>query len=104
MSMPALVGRSPLGQLAWALAWSHHQLQIEGRQDQQQALHGESPRLQFELGEARLAGATGLERQLLLAHTLLAPHPLEEQAQLGGGQYQLLLGGHGLLGISINAH
>jgi hypothetical protein len=78
------------------------QFEVEGGQDQQQALQGEAPRLQFELGEPGLAGTTGLEGQLLLTQALLPPDAFEEHPELGRGADYLLACGHDLLGISIN--
>jgi hypothetical protein len=48
---------SPFGRLDRALPGPHHQLKIEGSQHQQQALHGEPPRLPLQLGQPRLAAA-----------------------------------------------
>ena len=94
---------SPRRRLGGALAGPHHQFQVECGQDQQQALHGEAARLQLELGEPGLAGATGLEGQILLAQALLPPDAFEEHPELGRGADHLLACGHDLLGISIIA-
>ena len=99
MTLRSLAWPSPLGRLDGALTGSHHQFQVERGQDQQQALHGEAARLQLELGEPGLAGATGLEGQILLAQALLPPDAFEEHPLLGRGADHLLACGHGLLGI-----
>ena len=103
VTLRSLAWPSPLGRLNGALTGPHHQYQVECGQDQQQALHGEAPRMQLELGEPGLAGATGLEVQLLLAQTLLPKGASGERPQLGRGADHLLACGHDLLEISISA-
>jgi hypothetical protein len=68
-----LVCPSPLGLLGGALAGPHHQFEVEGGQDQQQALQGEATRLKLQLGKPGLAVATSLMRLILLALALLPP-------------------------------
>ena len=101
--MPALVCPSPLGELVAGLPGPNHQFEVERGQDQQETIHGEATRLQFELGDPCLAGSTGLHTQLLLAQIPLPSCSPEERSQLFRDADHPLACGHGLLDFPINA-
>ena len=70
---------------------SHHQLEIEGGEDQQQPLQGETAWIELKGRETCLADATGLLCQGRLTETALTAQGDQQQRQLGWGTDDQLL-------------